>query len=188
MDLYIDKEFENIDYSGQRVLGEYENCSFKRCNFSGSDLSGVEFIDCTFSHCNLTLAVVAGTQLKSVRFVGCKLSGVEFGGCNKFLFSVTCTDCQMNSVSFLRNKMPKHTFKDCLLRESIFVECDLQGAKFDNCDLGDTLFERNNLQKADFVTSFNYTIDPENNRMKKARFSADGALGLLAKYEVEIER
>ena len=43
------------------------------------------------------------------------------------------------------------------------------------------------LEKADFRTAFNYSIDPENNRMKKAKFSPPEVVGLLNKYDIEID-
>jgi len=33
----------------------------------------------------------------------------------------------------------------------------------------------------------NYSIDPELNKIKKARFSTQGIAGLLDKYDIEIE-
>ena len=47
-------------------------------------------------------------------------------------------------------------------------------------------FDNTILEKVDFKTSFNYAIDPEQNRVKKARFSLVGVAGLLDKYGVEI--
>jgi hypothetical protein len=49
------------------------------------------------------------------------------------------------------------------------------------------IFSQTNLEKADFTTAFNYQIDPEQNRMKKARFSPEGIAGLLVKYKIVIE-
>jgi hypothetical protein len=43
------------------------------------------------------------------------------------------------------------------------------------------------LEKADFRTAFNYSINPETNRIKKAKFSKEGLNGLLDKYDIEIE-
>jgi fluoroquinolone resistance protein len=51
----------------------------------------------------------------------------------------------------------------------------------------DSTFDRTNLEKADFRTSFNYSISPESNRIKKARFSLSGIAGLLDGYDIEIE-
>jgi hypothetical protein len=43
-----------------------------------------------------------------------------------------------------------------------------------------------NLEKTDFRSSFNYSIDPEVNRIKKAKFDRAGLAGLLDKYDLEI--
>jgi uncharacterized protein YjbI with pentapeptide repeats len=73
------------------------------------------------------------------------------------------------------------------LQEVDFTESDLSGSSFDNCDLSGALFENTNLEKTDFRSAFNYTINPEINRMKKARFSLPGVAGLLEKYGIVIE-
>ncbi|MEI6884575.1 MAG: hypothetical protein WCO02_08810 [Bacteroidota bacterium] len=39
----------------------------------------------------------------------------------------------------------------------------------------------------DFRSSFNYSIDPGMNRMKKAKFSLAGLVGLLDQYDIEVE-
>jgi uncharacterized protein YjbI with pentapeptide repeats len=59
---------------------------------------------------------------------------------------------------------------------------------FENCNLAQAVFERTNLEKVDFHTSYNYNIDLESNRVKKAKFSIDGVVGLLAKYDLIIEK
>ena len=48
-------------------------------------------------------------------------------------------------------------------------------------------FSHTILEKADFRTSFNYSINPEINRIKKAKFSLIGIAGLLDKYDIEID-
>jgi len=48
-------------------------------------------------------------------------------------------------------------------------------------------FENTALEKVDLRTGFNYSINPEINRIKKAKFSLQGVLGLLDKYDIEIE-
>jgi fluoroquinolone resistance protein len=49
-----------------------------------------------------------------------------------------------------------------------------------------SVFDRTNLEKADFRSAGNYSIDPTTNKIKKARFSLDGVAGLLDKYDIEI--
>jgi uncharacterized protein YjbI with pentapeptide repeats len=68
-----------------------------------------------------------------------------------------------------------------------FAECDLTSAIFNNCDLMQTIFDRTILEKADLSAAFNYTIDPEINKIAKAKFSATGLAGLLTKYNIVIQ-
>jgi hypothetical protein len=49
-------------------------------------------------------------------------------------------------------------------------------------------FENTIIEKADLRTSYNYSIDPENNRIKKAKFSLAQIAGLLDKYNIEIDK
>jgi uncharacterized protein YjbI with pentapeptide repeats len=69
-----------------------------------------------------------------------------------------------------------------------FTACDVSQSTFDNCDLQHATFDNTNLEKADLRTAFNYHIDPENNRLKKAKFSLPEVIGLLAKHDINISR
>jgi len=68
-----------------------------------------------------------------------------------------------------------------------FSECDLTGAIFDECDLSRATFDRTTLVKVNFRTSYNFSIDPEINLLKKAKFSLTNISGLLDKYDIEID-
>jgi len=57
-----------------------------------------------------------------------------------------------------------------------------------NCDLQRTFFNNTNLEGVNFRTSFNYSIDPELTRIKKAKFSLHSIAGLLDKNDIEIEK
>jgi uncharacterized protein YjbI with pentapeptide repeats len=63
----------------------------------------------------------------------------------------------------------------------------LTSSVFDNCDLARATFDQTILEKADFRTSYNYSIHPETNRIKKAKFSLSGIGGLLDRYDIEID-
>ena len=68
-----------------------------------------------------------------------------------------------------------------------FTDADLSGALFFHCELTDARFLHSKLERADFRTAAGFQIDPEQNRMKGARFSREGLTGLLSKYELNIE-
>ena len=74
------------------------------------------------------------------------------------------------------------------MQEVDFTGCDLTASVFTNCDLLRATFDNTILEKADLRTAFNYAIDPERNKIKKAKFSVSGLHGLLAKYDITIEQ
>jgi fluoroquinolone resistance protein len=192
-----EKTFEKIDFTQKPLSkGEYEYCNFVNCNLSKSDLSDIKFVECEFSGCNLSLVNLDRTSLKEIKFKDCKMLGLNFGDCHEFGFVVYFDACILNHSSFSgtaspvkkRVKFRQTVFKNSQLHEVDFTECDLSSSVFDNCDLTRTIFESTILEKADFRTSFNYSIDPELNRIKKAKFSQSGIAGLLDKYDIEIEK
>ncbi len=185
---FEDKIFEKIDYTVNRLTkGSYEKCSFVNCRFSATDVQGINFTDCTFKSCDLSTAKINKSAFKGVKFRDSKLLGVHFESINDFFFSVDFENCILNMSSFYKLTMKKTQFKKCSLQEVDFAECNLSGAMFSDCDFTRAKFDRTVLEKADLSTSFNYSIDPERNKIKKAKFSLYGIAGLLDKYEIEIE-
>jgi fluoroquinolone resistance protein len=168
-------------------LGEYDSCIFSSCNFTGSDLSGIRLIDCTFESCDLSLVRLTGTILNAVRFTGCKMLGLLFETCNQNGFSPVFENCNLSHSSFSRTSMKKAEMNNLILHETDLTGCDLSGARFENCDFAGAVFDRTNLENSDFRSSLNYTINPEKNRIRRARFSLTGLPGLLAAYNIEID-
>ena len=72
------------------------------------------------------------------------------------------------------------------MNEVDFTEADLTQAVFANCDLLGAVFEFTNLEKADFSTAINYNIHPEQNQIKKAKFSLPAITGLLQHLDIKI--
>jgi uncharacterized protein YjbI with pentapeptide repeats len=82
--------------------------------------------------------------------------------------------------------MKATSFKNCQLQEVDFVETDLTAAVFSECDLLRAIFDYSILEKADFRTATNYSIHPDQNRIKKAKFSLPGAVGLLDHLDIDL--
>lgn len=93
----------------------------------------------------------------------------------------------MNLSSFYGMKLHKTEFNKCEMREIDFGKTDLTESAFDECDLSNTIFDDSILTKCDFRKAVNYIIDPEKNKIKKAKFSISGLPGLLNKYNIVIE-
>jgi fluoroquinolone resistance protein len=187
LEYFENKTFDKINFTLNPITkGEYEQCWFINCDFSNSDLSEIRFLDCEFESCNLSLANLNKTAFQNVKFSNCKMLGLHFENCNDFGFSVSFNACNLSHSSFYKTKLKKTVFKDLNLQEVDFAECDLTSSVFDNCDLTGVIFDNTIIEKADFRTSFNFSINPETNRIKKARFSVTGLAGLLDKYDIEI--
>jgi fluoroquinolone resistance protein len=183
-----DMDFDGITYINEELLkGTYEKCTFLNCELHEADLSDYSFIDCTFDNCNLSMAKLRNTALKTVVFKNCKLLGLNFSDCKSFQLAMGFDNCNLSLATFFRLKIKGTKFKSCNLREADFSEADCTSSRFDNCDLAGAMFDNTTLEKADLRTAFNYSINPEANRIKQARFSLHGLPGLLHKYDIEVE-
>ena len=183
-----DKELNAINYVETPLAkGIYENNAFNRCIFTNSDLSNIIFVECEFVECDLSMANVSGTAFQDSSFTNCKLMGLHFEHCNDLLFSVNFKDCVLNLSSFYKCSLKRSIFIDCNLQETDFTESDMTGSILQGCDLSGAIFDHTILEKADLRRSFNFSIDPEINRIRRAKFSAEVITGLLDKYDLTID-
>ena len=182
------QEFKNIDFSeGKLPTGDYEDCVFSGCIFTNCYLNGSNFGDCEFVDCDLSMVNLTGVTIRDIRFKRCKMLGVKFESCNKLLFSVQFEQCQLDFSTFHKLPLANTGFIECRLLEVDFTQANLKGAMFHQSDLSGAIFLQSNLEKSDFTSAVNFSIDPELNRMKKARFSLEGLSGLVGKYDLELD-
>lgn len=177
----------DIDYSGQSVADmEYDNCTFKNCNFANASLTGSRFYETAFVDCNLSNADLSGVSLQDVTFTDCIMPGLHFDKCNTFGFAVSFRNCQLNHSVFYKMQLGKTSFAGSQLQRVDFTEATLKNVSLQHCDLLNAVFENTNLEKADLTNAKNYSIDPEINKIKGAKFSLPDVVGLLTVYEIEI--
>ncbi|HCR49024.1 MAG TPA: hypothetical protein DIW24_05310, partial [Bacteroidetes bacterium] len=77
-------------------------------------------------------------------------------------------------------------FDACSLEGAFFLKTNLEKSVFKNTNLADAAFEHTHLAGADFRSAHHFSIDPEQNYLKKARFSSDNLAGLLRRYDLKI--
>lgn len=184
---YEDQTFEKLIYAEQCIMGrEFQSCTFKNCDLSGTDFSATKFLECTFESCNLSMVKLEKTTLTDVVFKGCKLMGINFSLTQSFMFSASFEDCVLDYSSFMEKKMVKTILKKTTLKEVTFSHAILTGSVFDECDLNGAIFNQTDLTSVNFATAYNYIIEPELNIIKKAIFSAAGLPGLLSSYGIKI--
>ncbi|MFO7720822.1 MAG: pentapeptide repeat-containing protein [Gillisia sp.] len=64
---------------------------------------------------------------------------------------------------------------------------DLQNSIFEKCKLSGVIFENSILENSHFKPAQSFSIDPELNRIRNAKFSATNISGLLDRYNLIIE-
>ena len=179
----VHKTFEKVISINKRVNNrEFEGCVFKNCDFSNNT-----FIDCEFYDCNLSMTKLRSSGLKTVDFINCKLLGIQFHECDDFLFNVSFEECVLDYASFANKKMLKTKFMNSSLKEVTFIGANLSNSVFENSNLEGAIFNDTQLTAVDFTLAQNFKIDPEFNPMRKAKFSSQGIVGLLDKYDINIE-
>lgn len=169
------------------IQAHYDYCRFTGCNLERYDLSGYKFTDCTFTDCNLSLANLAGCSFQDIKFINCKLLGLHFEACNPFNISFSFQDCILDHSSFFKLKIKKTIFLGSRLQEVEFEGADLTQADFQRCDLQLANFFQTNLEQANFINAENFSIDPDSNKIKGAKFGLQGLPGLLEKHQLKIQ-
>jgi uncharacterized protein YjbI with pentapeptide repeats len=168
-------------------LKEFESCTFNDCNFSKCLFIGVSFIDCIFNNCVLDQAKIGNVAFRNAIFNNCQIREVNFAMCDKFIFAITFNECILDFSKFYTLKIKGTTFQDCSLIAVDFMAANLTEVIFDNCDLYRSEFDKAIANKANFKTSYNYTIDPSKTKIKKAIFSLKEVKGLLFKHDLLIK-
>lgn len=162
----------------------FNECAFENCDFSESDLRKTRFCICTFINCNLSLTKLEGCRFQEVKFVDCKIVGAEFFKCDKTFFSADFKNCLAQYCNFSDLNMKNTSFSGSKLRDGHFTNTLLSGADFSDVDLTGTTFHNCDLCKADFSKASRYDIDPQTNKIKKAKFSFPEAVGLLRAFDI----
>jgi uncharacterized protein YjbI with pentapeptide repeats len=125
--------------------------------------------------------------LQNTKFENCKILGINFSEAMQLTFSPEFEECLISNCSFSNLKMPKTKFENCKIVSTDFNDSNLIECNFENATFEDTHFSNCNLNKASFIRAKNYTIDPTENQMKKAKFSFPDVITLLDKFDLEIE-
>lgn len=184
---FLELTYDGILYEKDDAnFKEFEGCVFNGCDFSRCTFLAVTFIDCVFNGCIFDSAKINYVALRTVTFNRCQIREVNFAMCDKLIFDVAFNDCVLDFSKFYTLKIKGAVFTNCSLIAADFMGADLTGTIFDRCDLYRAEFNKAIANKADFRTSFHYTIDPEKTKLKRAVFALEGLKGLLARHEIVV--
>jgi len=187
-DYHSELVFSGLSFAGYDLADHtFEDCVFDSCHFRDLSLSRVGFVSCAFSRCEFILVKLEHAMFNSARFRDSKLVGLNFSDCSKFGFLPDYESCLLDGVTFCGNSLKKGRFFACTIRDSDFLDCDLRETSFDGTSLESTSFQKCNLERADFRSARDYSIDPVNNRLSRARFSLPEAQSFLGFLGISIE-
>ena len=186
---FLDSKYNHHIYGRDELnFKEFECCTFNDCTFSAGNFIDVTFIDCVFNNCVFSEAKINHVAMRTVTFNGCEIKDVNFAMCNKLIFEVRFNNCVLDFSKFYTLKLKKTPFINCSLVAVDFMATDLTEVLFENCDLYRAEFAKAIASKANFKTSYNYTINPTITRLKKAVFSLKAVKGLLYKHDIIVEK
>ncbi|OIQ16891.1 MAG: hypothetical protein BM557_09065 [Flavobacterium sp. MedPE-SWcel] len=184
----IDTEVSNKTFLEDEIMyRDFERCTFTNCDLSQCNYLGTSFIDCDFINCNFTEAKVNYVSLRGVQFTSCNFTEVNFSMCDPLLFRISFDDCILDYAKLYTLKLKGTIFNNCSLIATDFMKTDVTGAVFSNCNMHQAVLIDTIANKADFTSSYNFTIDPEQNKLKKAKFSVEGLKGLLTKHDLIVK-
>lgn len=180
--------FEEAPASPAIIPGEsYYKLEFSGTDFSNADFSDAEFESCKFIDCNLSNINVSGTKFSEVVFIESKLMGIPFLHSNPFAIEISFIGSRLISCNFTEMKLRRTAFTKCELTECFFQESDLSGSDFSDSVFSETLFHNTNLEKCNFSGAQGYSINPVNNNIRKAVFTAPDVLNLLNDFDIKIK-
>lgn len=187
-ELNYEQQYEAVNFSPFVLDGlSFEDCSFTSCKFENVPIRASIFTGCSFSKCSFLLTKVDDTTFNDVLFKDCRLMGVNFTTCNDFLLNFEFADSILDNVFISEKKLQKIKIRGCTLKDCDFMRVDFRSADFEKTVFNKVNFSECNLEKADFRKAENYSINPESNRIKNARFSLPEAQSFLAFLGIRID-
>jgi len=167
---------------------EFEDCTFLLSSMTDLCFSQCRFIDCIFDRCDMSLCAFPHSAFVGCVFQNTKLVGIDWTQADwtglKLQEPVRFDACVLSHSTFIGMQITDLKMMGCISTDVDFREADLAGVDFSGTDLSQSLLHQTNLEGADFRHAMKYTIQPEVNRLTKAKFSMPEAMSLL--YNMDI--
>ncbi|KTD40735.1 pentapeptide repeat-containing protein [Legionella parisiensis] len=188
---YLSQVFTQLTIEKTRIEQvNFESCRFKQCKFIDIVFRNTKFTDCDFENCYLALATFPGCKFSEVSFKNSKIIGVNWTELSWPLVKLTSPlyfyNSNLSHSSFYGLELSSLIIEECKAHDVDFREANLSHASFVGSDLLNSLFLHTNLNSADFTNAINYAIDPNENKIKHARFSFPDVITLLDYFDIKI--
>lgn len=168
------KELNDLIIEGYYDYFEIDNCIINKCDFSKSNLQGIDISDSKILFSNFSNVDLSERSYKNVIFNNCSLVGVDFN--SSFLENVTFTSCNLSYSNFSGCNLKEVTFNTCKMDDASINEVKWKKITFDNCSLNGCEFFQTKLKD----------IDVSNCQIKDLRVPIEALKGLVVSYEQAI--
>jgi uncharacterized protein YjbI with pentapeptide repeats len=185
---YEKRNFEKVRMPGERFREiEFQDCKFKNCDFQGSIFDLCQFVHCTFESCNLSLTRILNSSFNRVDFLDSKTVGMNWTEVNPLSFTINFKECILNNSNFFGLSLVKMNWIKCTAKEVDFSNANLTSADFSETDLTGARFMHTNLTRANLKSARNYSINTNENILRKTIFSYPEVMALLNQLDIVIE-
>jgi uncharacterized protein YjbI with pentapeptide repeats len=167
-------DWVNADFSGLKNLHEkFSGSNLQRCQFIGSDLSGLllkgnHVVGCDFSRSDISGSHVQGSHISNNVFKDCSLREAQFSGSH-------IEDCDFSSTDFTGVRVKTSSLQKNTLVDAVWNHTSFQATAFTHIVFGgvlnDCLFENCGFASVEFqnATLLN-TFFKNNTKLKRVRF------------------
>ncbi|MGE5439275.1 MAG: pentapeptide repeat-containing protein [Bacteroidota bacterium] len=185
-EFYLHENFTGRNYSDSELKDtEFTDCAFEKMNFEKTRFKYVRFENCTFNKCNLGLIKITGCRFIDCKFTDCKLIGINWQEAEAPI-EIKMEKCKLDYSVFYGLDLRRIEITESFAKEVNFENADLSKGKFTGTDFSLSKFKNTNLSFADLREAANYDINPEFNKIKKAKFSMPEAMTLLQCFDIDI--
>lgn len=184
---FTDQVFENLNLRSQTIVDcSFDACIFKQGSFSGATLKNCRFVDCVFEHCDMSNVQFTSSILRSVKFQTSKLVGINWTAASEVMH-LGWYDSILNYGNFSSLDLRKCVMFQCSALEADFIQTNFTEANLCGTDFALARFASTILIKADLRQARNYSIRPDSNKIKNAKFSLPEATLLLYGLDIVLE-
>jgi uncharacterized protein YjbI with pentapeptide repeats len=186
-DTYFQETFSKLALTEETLYSKvFDECDFIDCVLIGCRFEKCRLLNCKFDKCDLSNIIPMNSEFREVKFTNCKAIGIDWTRAGK-IKELNFTECLLNYSNFRLLKLPETVIKKCEVKDADFIETDLKDSIFSSSNLENSIFFKTDLSGVDFTHATNYTIDVNNNKLKKTRFSLPEALSLLSNLDIIVE-
>ena len=188
---FYEQNFSSLNYPSTIIENKlFEGCRFINVNFSESQFIRCKFVDCEFNNCNLSTVQFNASSFNDITFFESKVMGVNWTMLNWRYVRLSSPFQFYNSIishsSFYNLELQELVIEACIAHDVDFRGADLRRANLKLTDFEKSQFVHTKLYAADFTEAYNYSIDPTQNDIRKAKFSLPDAIHLLDGFDIQI--